>query len=60
MQFNEQIQRFVDAGLKATETRREETVFESGWDGAAFIEHRRALLPDSKGFDARNSGAVVW
>ena len=26
MQFNEQIQTFVDAGLQATESRREETV----------------------------------
>jgi class 3 adenylate cyclase len=37
MQFNEQIQRFVDAGLKATETRREETVMATTGDGAILV-----------------------
>lgn len=37
MQFNEQIQGFVDAGLKATETRREEAVMATTGDGAILV-----------------------
>lgn len=37
MQFNEQIQTFVDAGLKATETRREEAVMATTGDGAILV-----------------------
>lgn len=37
MQFNEQIQTFVDAGLKATESRREETVMATTGDGAIVV-----------------------
>jgi len=37
MQFNEQIQGFVDAGLKTTGTRREETVMATTGDGAILV-----------------------
>lgn len=37
MQFNDQIQAFVDAGLKAIETRREESVMATTGDGAIVV-----------------------
>ncbi|MGH8645652.1 MAG: adenylate/guanylate cyclase domain-containing protein [Gammaproteobacteria bacterium] len=37
MQFNEQIQAFVDAGLKATRSRREDTVVATTGDGAIVV-----------------------